>query len=73
VQQEFKFIICDESHYLKSGNAGRTQLILPLLKAAKHKLLLSGTPALSRPAELYTQLDALGTPIFKSFHQFGLR
>lgn len=66
-------ILCDESHYLKSGDANRTKLVLPLLKSAKRRILLSGTPALSRPAELHTQLEALGSPIFKSFHQFGLR
>jgi SWI/SNF-related matrix-associated actin-dependent regulator 1 of chromatin subfamily A len=32
---------------------------VPLLKAAKRAILLSGTPALSRPSELLTQLQAL--------------
>lgn len=32
---------------------------MPLLKAAKRVVLLSGTPALSRPKELHQQLMAL--------------
>lgn len=32
---------------------------MPLVKAAKRAILLSGTPALSRPAELLTPLQAL--------------
>ena len=68
----FSVIICDESHYLKSVNAKRTKALTPILKKAKHCILLSGTPALSRPMELYTQISAL-TDIFGSLHSFGSR
>jgi hypothetical protein len=47
--------------------------VLPLLKLATRRILLTGTPALSRPAELWPQLDALGFGIFPSFKQFGAR
>lgn len=47
---KFKVIICDESHYLKNLQAKRTTAIVPLLKAARRVVLLSGTPALVRPA-----------------------
>jgi hypothetical protein len=52
-------VVADESHLLKSYTAQRTKAIVPLLKAAQRALCLSGTPALSRPAELYTQISAL--------------
>jgi hypothetical protein len=39
--------------------AKRTKAALPLLQGARRAVLLSGTPALSRPAELLTQLQAL--------------
>ncbi|XP_065666233.1 SWI/SNF-related matrix-associated actin-dependent regulator of chromatin subfamily A-like protein 1 isoform X4 [Hydra vulgaris] len=63
----------DESHFLKSHNASRTKNILPLLQASKHVILLSGTPALSRPKELFTQISALDQKLFGSFHSFRLR
>lgn len=42
-----------------SGKAQRTKALLPLLKSAKRAILLSGTPALSRPFEVFWQLHAL--------------
>ncbi|KAI9000270.1 P-loop containing nucleoside triphosphate hydrolase protein [Gaertneriomyces semiglobifer] len=68
----YKIVVADESHYLKSKDAKRTKSLLPLIKDSKRALLLSGTPALSRPVELYTQLSALIQP-FTSQTQFGVR
>lgn len=36
-------------------------------------ILLSGTPAMSRPAELYTQIAAVQPGFFPQFHTFALR
>ncbi len=55
----FECIIADESHNLKQINSQRCQLALPLLQASKRLVLLSGTPALNRPVELWPQLHAL--------------
>ena len=68
-----QFVIADESHYIKSMEAKRTKAVLPLLKGAKHALLLSGTPSLSRPSELYPQLQALGAEIFPNFKDYAFR
>ena len=69
----FPTIIADESHNLKQRDAQRTKMILPFLQASKHLLLLSGTPALARPVELYTQLHALAPTMFGKFHDFAHR
>lgn len=71
--QKCGFIICDESHYLKSRQAKRTQTVAPLVKRAKRALLLSGTPALSRPVELYTQVNALVPLLFPNFTEYAER
>lgn len=42
-------------------------------QAAKRVILLSGTPAMSRPAELYTQIQAVRPSLFPRFHDFGTR
>ena len=68
-----RIIIVDESHYIKTLDTSRTKALVPIIKQATHALLLTGTPALSRPAELYSQLDALGVPIFDTFKQFAFR
>uniref|UniRef100_A0A8D2J5L7 SWI/SNF-related matrix-associated actin-dependent regulator of chromatin subfamily A-like protein 1 n=1 Tax=Varanus komodoensis TaxID=61221 RepID=A0A8D2J5L7_VARKO len=69
----FQVVIVDESHFLKNGKTARCRAALPLLKAAKRVILLSGTPAMSRPAELYTQIAAIRPSFFPQFHAFGLR
>ena len=56
----FNAIILDESHKIKNEDSKRTEAVLPLCKAAKRCVLVSGTPAFSRPKELWTQLEAVG-------------
>ena len=51
-KQNFQVVIVDESHYLKNAKAARTKLVLPIIQAAKRAILLTGTPALARPAEV---------------------
>uniref|UniRef100_A0A672Y4G9 Zinc finger, RAN-binding domain containing 3 n=1 Tax=Sphaeramia orbicularis TaxID=375764 RepID=A0A672Y4G9_9TELE len=58
-RQRFNVVIVDESHYLKSRNAARTKILVPLIQSAKRAILLTGTPALGRPEELFMQIDAL--------------
>ena len=66
-------ITADECHYLKSRTAKRTKLLGPLIQQCNHVLLLSGTPALSRPCELFTQFQALFPRTFKQFSLFAKR
>ncbi|XP_062862547.1 SWI/SNF-related matrix-associated actin-dependent regulator of chromatin subfamily A-like protein 1 isoform X2 [Trichomycterus rosablanca] len=70
---QFGVLIMDESHFLKNSKTARCRAALPLLKAAKRVILLSGTPAMSRPAELYTQIQAVRPTLFPRFHDFGVR
>uniref|UniRef100_A0A3Q3GBP7 SWI/SNF-related matrix-associated actin-dependent regulator of chromatin subfamily A-like protein 1 n=1 Tax=Labrus bergylta TaxID=56723 RepID=A0A3Q3GBP7_9LABR len=69
----FSVLIMDESHFLKNMKTARCRAALPLLKAAKRVILLSGTPAMSRPCELYTQILAVRPTLFPRFHDFGMR
>ncbi|KAJ8282334.1 hypothetical protein COCON_G00048530 [Conger conger] len=69
----FNMLIMDESHFLKNIKTARCKAALPLLKAAKRVILLTGTPAMSRPSELYTQILAVKPAFFPRFHEFGSR
>ncbi|KAJ9546299.1 hypothetical protein OSB04_018842 [Centaurea solstitialis] len=73
MDSDFKVVIADESHYLKNGHAKRTTACLPILKKARYTMLLSGTPALSRPIELYKQLEALYPNVYKNIREYGDR
>lgn len=57
----FRCAIVDESHMLKNKATKRTSTLVPILNATDRCVLLSGTPALSRPAELWPQIQILGT------------
>jgi SWI/SNF-related matrix-associated actin-dependent regulator 1 of chromatin subfamily A len=46
-------IIVDEAHFLKSRDSLRAKNLVPVIMRSKRVLLLSGTPILSRPAEIY--------------------
>ncbi|ONK63129.1 uncharacterized protein A4U43_C07F11710 [Asparagus officinalis] len=70
---EFKIVIADESHFLKNAQAKRTSATLPVIQKAQYAVLLSGTPALSRPIELYKQLEALSPDVYKNVHDYGNR
>ncbi|XP_036057883.1 DNA annealing helicase and endonuclease ZRANB3 [Onychomys torridus] len=57
--QNFRVVIVDESHYMKSRTAARSRILLPLVQKARRAILLTGTPALGRPEELFMQIEAL--------------
>ena len=68
-----KIAIADETHYMKNSKARRTEVLLPILQRCKHVILLTGTPALTRPKELFTQLSIVRPDVFQFFRDFGLR
>lgn len=55
----FRCAIADESHMLKNIKSKRTSTLLPILNACNRVILLSGTPALAKPLELWPQLQIL--------------
>ncbi|XP_060875575.1 SWI/SNF-related matrix-associated actin-dependent regulator of chromatin subfamily A-like protein 1 [Metopolophium dirhodum] len=72
---KFKFgiIVFDESHSLKSEKSARTRVALSLAMQSKQCILLSGTPALSRPIELYSQIKAITRNNFMTPVEYGVR
>ena len=69
----FKMVIADECHLLKNNKAARTKAAFKLIQNSTRVILLSGTPALSRPAELFSQIQAIDPKLFTCFHDFGMR
>ncbi|CAB1327527.1 unnamed protein product, partial [Coregonus sp. 'balchen'] len=70
-RQRFNVVVVDESHYLKSRNAARTKILVPLIQNAKRAILLTGTPALGRPEELFMQIDALYPRMFGTWSDYA--
>lgn len=72
-EMEFNFIIADEVHYLKSREAKRSKILLPLMQKSKRLILLSGTPIVARPSECFNLMKALRPDIFNKFLTFADR
>ena len=71
---DFPAVIVDECHMIKNPDAKRTKAILALLSdPSSVKLLLSGTPLLNRPKDLYTQLKCVDQTLFPNFESFARR
>ncbi|XP_016766815.2 SWI/SNF-related matrix-associated actin-dependent regulator of chromatin subfamily A-like protein 1 isoform X2 [Apis mellifera] len=68
----FGFVILDESHVLKSSKTARFKAAQCIVSQARHVVLLSGTPVLSRPIELYSQINLI-MPNFMGYHEYGIR
>ncbi len=66
-------LIVDEAHYGKSLKAARTKKLLKLAASADRVWLLTGTPLLNRPEELFALLKAMRHPLGASWFRFVTR
>lgn len=57
--QNFKVVIVDESHYIKNQKTASCKAVVPLIKNASRRILLSGTPSLARPVEVIPGVSSL--------------
>ncbi len=83
--REWDLLIVDEAHRLKNPRAQRTQLVLGtpgrkgalrtpgLLDRCKRRVLLTGTPLVNRPIELWPILSAVAPHEFNNFFSFAKR
>jgi SWI/SNF-related matrix-associated actin-dependent regulator of chromatin subfamily A-like protein 1 len=67
-------LICfDEGHYLKNPKAQRTQYARDLARGAGRRVILTGTPLLNGPAELWSLLNILEPNRWPNFYRFAHR
>ncbi len=51
----FDALVADESHYLKSHDTIRTKKVTAIAKNIKYRYILTGTPVLNTPMDLFSQ------------------
>jgi SWI/SNF-related matrix-associated actin-dependent regulator 1 of chromatin subfamily A len=56
----YQTLVIDECHYAKSATAKRTKACVKLIRSIPKVRLLSGTPVVNRPIELFALLKAIG-------------
>lgn len=72
-QKNFGVCIADEAHMLKSTDSQRSLFLVPLIQSCKRTIILTGTPALSRPYELFNLLKMVKPNNFEKPKDFGDR
>jgi len=65
-------LICDESHKFKNPKAKRTKSVILLAEKIKKKIIMTGTPVLNSPMDLFSQFLVLdgGKTFGKNFFVF---
>jgi SWI/SNF-related matrix-associated actin-dependent regulator 1 of chromatin subfamily A len=71
VSQPLDLLVLDEAHFIKTRSSQRTKLAHLFSHCAKRKILLSGTPLLARPAELWSLLHFLAPADWRNFYVFA--
>jgi SWI/SNF-related matrix-associated actin-dependent regulator of chromatin subfamily A-like protein 1 len=60
---KYDLVIVDECHYVKNHKAIRSKAVYKIMANAKYKLMLTGTPIMNRPVEIYPLITSLGVRI----------
>lgn len=73
--KNFEAIVFDESHLLKNFRAKRTKAAIELADKSEFKLLLTGTPILNTPMDIWSQFRILdgGKTFDRNFFAFRAR
>lgn len=68
-------LIVDEAHAIKNHQSKRTKAIQEIAHVAKRAVLISGTPFLSRPIEIFPLLNSINPKhaIWSNYMDFGKR
>ena len=72
-EHTFDFGICDESHFIKSEKAQRTEAVFALYTQIAKKVCLTGTPVSNEVLDVYTQFKWASPEVFpeKSYREFA--
>jgi len=68
----FRTIILDEAHYIKESRSGRSKAAAAICAEIEHKVLLTGTPMLNRPRELWHLLHVVDPQTWSSFMNYAM-
>ncbi len=70
---EIETVILDEAHYIKGSDTIRAKLALKICEKAERVYMLTGTPVMNRPIELFNMLKGIEHPLGKVKTVFAKR
>lgn len=68
--KHYDTVILDEAHYIKNSKSARTKTALEIVRGIENRYLLTGTPIMNRPSELFTLLRAIDHPLGASWYSY---
>ena len=71
LNQKWDCIILDEAHKMKSQKANQTKAVQRIRSLFKHHCLLTGTPLINRPIELFPLLNYVAPNKWNNFFKFA--
>lgn len=66
-------IILDEAHYIKNTSSKRSKICASWARGAKRVYLLTGTPIMDRPIDLFNLLRAINHPLGENWYIYAVR
>lgn len=73
IVKKWDLMILDECHMIKNSKAQRTKIIKKLASVMPRRILLSGTPFLSRPSELFNSLYLVDPRTWNNYYSYTKR
>lgn len=73
MKYKFDALIVDECHMIKSEKAIRSKVVKSISREIKNVILLTGTPVLSRPIEIFNTLNIIDQRYWNSWYNFAIR
>jgi SWI/SNF-related matrix-associated actin-dependent regulator 1 of chromatin subfamily A len=70
---DYDLAILDEAHYIKNKKAKRSELARAITDKARRKLLLTGTPILNKPIELFNLVNMLDPQTWDNVFRYAKR
>lgn len=66
-------LVADESHFIKNHQAIRSKAVKAIAQGVPSVLLLSGTPLINRPIELFNLLNIIDPKAWPNWYQYAVR
>jgi SWI/SNF-related matrix-associated actin-dependent regulator 1 of chromatin subfamily A len=73
LSRQWEVLICDEFHMIKNSQAQRTKSVKEIAKGIESCLLLSGTPLLNKPVELFNGLNLMDPRTWNNYSTYVYR
>lgn len=73
MKYQWSAMIVDESHMIKNPSAIRSKVIRGISRNIPHVIMLTGTPLLSRPIEMFNMLNILDPKTWNNYYSYATK